>query len=77
MSITTYEEPTMEKIKPTSASDLAEADTSARSIFTSQTGQTLIALGTLFKHVPPFNETIDKSTVDTLISIGRKLKGLK
>ncbi|MBI3165406.1 MAG: hypothetical protein HYZ24_12050 [Chloroflexi bacterium] len=77
MSITIYEEPTMEKIKPTSASDLAEADTSARSIFTSQTGQTLIALGTLFKHVPPFNETIDKSTVDTLISIGRKLKGLK
>ncbi len=77
MSITTLEEPTMENIKPTSASDLAEADTSARSLFTHQTGQTLIALGTLFKHVPPFNETIDKSTGDTLISIGKKLKGQK
>lgn len=77
MSITTLEEPTMEKIKPTSASDLAETDTTARGIFTRQTGQTLITLGTLFKHVPPFNETIEKSTGDTLIAIGKKLKGQK
>jgi len=74
MSITTYEEPIMEKIKSTSASDLAEAKPTARGIFTRQTGQTLITLGTLFKHVPPFNETIDKNTSETLISIGRKLK---
>ena len=75
MSITTYEEPIMDKIKSTSASDLAEAEPTARGIFTRQTGQTLSTLGTLFKHVPPFNETIDKSTSETLISIGRKLKG--
>lgn len=77
MSITMLEEPTMEKLKPTSASDLAEADTTTRGIFTRQTGQTLITIGTLFKFVPPFNETIDKSTGDTLISIGKKLKGAK
>lgn len=74
MSITT-ETTTMENIKKTSASDCADTETSARSLFTRQTGQTLITLGTLFKHVPPFNETIDKSTGDTLISIGKKLKG--
>lgn len=50
------------------------ADTSARKLFTHQTGQALITLGTLFKHIPPFNESIDKNTGDTLISIGRKLK---
>lgn len=52
----------------------AFAEKSARKLFTRQTGQALIALGTFFKHIPPFNETIDKSTGDTLISIGRKLK---
>jgi hypothetical protein len=66
----------MEKLKPT-ASDSAVIGSTTRSLFTRQTGQTLIALGTLFKHVPPFNESIDKSTSDTLISIGRKLKGQK
>ena len=50
------------------------ADKSARRLFTRQTGQALIALGTFFKHIPPFNETIDKNTGDTLISIGRKLR---
>jgi hypothetical protein len=65
----------MEEIETTSASDCNETEPTARSLFTRQTGQTLITLGTLFKHVPPFNETIDKSTGDTLISIGRKLKG--
>jgi hypothetical protein len=47
---------------------------SVRRAFTHQTGQALIALGTFFKHIPPFNESIDKNTGDTLISIGRKLK---
>jgi hypothetical protein len=41
--------------------------------FTRQTGQVLVAFGMLFKHVPPFNETIHESTGETLISIGRKL----
>ncbi|NWG33703.1 MAG: hypothetical protein HXY42_04620 [Chloroflexi bacterium] len=41
--------------------------------FTRQTGQVLVAFGILFKHVPPFNETIDENTGETLISIGRKL----
>lgn len=70
-------ESTMEKQEPCIASDSAQVDTSARSLFTRQTGQALITLGTLFKHVPPFNESIDKSTGDTLISIGKKLKGKK
>lgn len=49
-------------------------ETSVRKQFTRQTGQALIALGTFFKHIPPFSEAIDKTTGDTLISIGRKLK---
>lgn len=76
MSLTT-ETTTMENIKTTSASDCAESESSARRLFTRETGQTLITLGMLFKHVPPFNETIDKNTGDTLISIGKKLKGKK
>jgi hypothetical protein len=40
---------------------------------TRQTGQMLVAFGMLFKHVPPFNETIDENMGETLISIGRKL----
>ncbi len=44
-----------------------------RNLFTRQTGQALISLGTLFKFIPPFNETIDQSTGETLISIGKKL----
>ncbi len=56
-------------------SEASEAEMPVRSLFTRQTGQALITLGTLFKHVPPFNESIDKSTGDTLISIGKKLKG--
>lgn len=40
---------------------------------TRQTGQVLVAFGTLFKHIPPFNETIDENTGNTLISIGKKL----
>ena len=76
MSLTTLE-PTMEKDQTLIAANSSTAETSARSLFTHQTGQALITLGTLFKHVPPFNESIDKSTSDTLISIGKKLKGTK
>lgn len=76
MTIPTLEN-TVKQTEPCIASDSAAAETSARSLFTRQTGQALITLGTLFKHVPPFNESIDKSTGDTLISIGKKLKGKK
>ena len=76
MTIPTLEKP-MEKQETLVASDSAVVEPSARSLFTRQTGQALITLGTLFKHVPPFNESIDKSTGDTLISIGKKLKGKK
>ena len=74
MTIPTLEKP-MEKQETLVASDSTVVEPSARSLFTRQTGQALITLGTLFKHVPPFNESIDKSTGDTLISIGKKLKG--
>lgn len=73
MSITSIEKP-MENQENLTANS-SEADSSARDLFTSQTGQALITLGTLFKHIPPFNESIDQSTSDTLISIGKKLKG--
>ncbi|MBV6393717.1 MAG: hypothetical protein KPEEDBHJ_02960 [Anaerolineales bacterium] len=75
MSAITNENMTMEGIETTTTSDCAEAESTARGIFTRQTGQALIAIGVLFKNIPPFNETIDKSTGDTLITIGRKLKG--
>lgn len=58
------------KVYPRTSSNV---EPSTRSIFTRQTGQALISLGMLFKHVPPFNETIERSTGETLISIGRKL----
>ncbi len=71
--------PTLENIreedKPLSESDPALAVSPVRSLFTRQTGQALIMLGTLFKFVPPFNENIEAKTGDTLISIGKKLKG--
>lgn len=44
-----------------------------RTPLTHQTGQVLVAFGMLFKHVPPFNETIHENTGEMLISIGRKL----
>jgi len=65
----------MEKSELYITSETNTAESSARSLFTHQTGQALITLGTLFKHVPPFNESIDKNTSNTLISIGKKLKG--
>jgi hypothetical protein len=63
-----------EKEKQIHAVSDTSTEKSARKQFTRQTGQALIALGTFFKHIPPFNEAIDKTTGDTLISIGRKLK---
>lgn len=69
-------EPTMEQEKaPTAPS--TDASETARSLFTHQTGQALVALGTMFKHIPPFNEAIDSTTSNTLISIGKKLKSTK
>jgi hypothetical protein len=50
---------------------------SMRSLFTHETGQVLVALGTVFKFVPPFNDHIDENTGQMLISIGRKLKSAK
>ncbi|MCQ3938458.1 MAG: hypothetical protein DPW18_15625 [Chloroflexi bacterium] len=67
----------MEEKKVYTSSSSANVESTTRSLFTRQTGQALITLGTLFKHVPPFNETIDSSTGETLISIGKKLKGRK
>lgn len=72
MSIATLEN-TLEEHE-TLVSDSVPANTSTRDAFTRQTGQALITLGTLFKHVPPFNESIDQATSETLISIGKKLK---
>lgn len=72
MSIITLDEP-LEKHETAVASASPTAETSTRDAFTRQTGQALITLGTLFKHVPPFNESIDRSTSETLISIGKKL----
>jgi hypothetical protein len=74
MSLATLEN-TLEEHETEIVSDSAKADPSIRDAFTRQTGQALITLGTLFKHVPPFNESIDKSTSETLITIGKKLKG--
>lgn len=54
-----------------------ESKASTRSIFTRQTGEALVTLGTVFKFIPPFNEHIDKNTGQLLISIGRKLKAAK
>jgi hypothetical protein len=76
MSATTCE-PLQEQKIYTTYGPSADAATTTRKLFASQTGQTLVALGTLFKHIPPFNETIDKSTGDMLISIGRRLKSAK
>ena len=50
---------------------------STRSLFTHETGQVLVALGTVFKFIPPFNDHIDQNTGQMLISIGKKLKSTK
>lgn len=76
MSLTICEQEIIETAQPV-VSDSAGSESAARRLFTHQTGQALISLGTLFKHIPPFNENIDKSAGDTLISIGKKLAGRK
>ncbi|MBK9780392.1 MAG: hypothetical protein IPP55_10140 [Anaerolineales bacterium] len=75
MSLTILEATLKQENEAENASDHSTNETNARSLFTYQTGMALITLGTMFKHVPPFNESIDKHTGDTLISIGKKLKG--
>jgi hypothetical protein len=51
--------------------------TSARDLFTHQTGQVLVELGNLFINIPPFNDHVDPNTGELLISIGNKLKAGK
>lgn len=75
MSILTLEPATEEKNMSTSNAETAA--TSTRAAFTHQTGQALVTLGLIFKHVPPFNENIEQRTGETLILIGKKLKGIK
>ena len=50
---------------------------SARDLFTYQTGQVLVEIGNLFINIPPFNDHMDSSTGNLLISIGNKLKARK
>jgi hypothetical protein len=50
---------------------------STRNLFTRETGQVLVTLGTVFKFIPPFNDHIDQNTGQMLISIGQKLKSTK
>ena len=59
--------------KATVASDL----TSARDLFTHQTGQVLVEIGSMFINIPPFNDHVDANTGNLLISIGNKLKARK
>ncbi len=54
-----------------------DSKTSTRSLFTHETGQVLVTLGTVFKFIPPFNDHIDENTGQMLISIGKKLKSAK
>jgi len=50
---------------------------SARDLFTHQTGQVLVEIGTMFINIPPFNDHVDANTGNLLISIGNKLKAGK
>ena len=50
---------------------------STRDLFTHQTGQVLVEIGTMFINIPPFNDHVDPNTGDLLISIGNKLKARK
>ncbi|HSL46208.1 MAG TPA: hypothetical protein VK897_22425 [Anaerolineales bacterium] len=54
----------IQAMKPSDAGDL----------FTRQTGQVLLELGSMFLYIPPFNEHVDRKTADLLISIGNKLR---
>jgi len=57
--------------------DIDRSKPSTRSLFTHETGQVLVTIGTVFKFIPPFNDHIDENTSQMLISIGKKLKATK
>ena len=46
---------------------------SKRSLFARHIGHVLTSLGAVFLYLPPFNDHIEESTGQLLISIGRKL----
>ena len=50
---------------------------SRRNLFAHHIGQVLVSLGAVFMYLPPFNDHIDRSTGQLLISIGRKLSATK
>ena len=50
---------------------------SRRNLLAHQIGQVLVSLGAVFIFLPPFNDHIDQSTGQLLISLGRKLRAAK
>ena len=48
-----------------------------KSAIQNQTGNLLIAFGTIFANTPAFSEHIDDHTANMLVSIGKKLKRSK
>ncbi len=50
---------------------------SRRNLMAHHIGQVLISLGAVFMYLPPFNNHIDQSTGQLLISLGRKLRAAK
>jgi len=52
-------------------------DISRRNLFARHIGQVLVSLGAVFMYLPPFNDHIDQSTGQLLISLGRKLSSTK
>ena len=60
-----------------SSATAVSGPTSARDLFTHQTGQVLVELGHLFINIPPFNDHVQPNTGELLISIGNKLKAGK
>jgi len=60
-----------------SSDEQTTLSSSARELFTQETGNVLVTLGNMFVNVPPFNGHIDRNTGNMLISIGRKLKAKK
>lgn len=50
---------------------------SRRNLFARHIGQVLVSLGAVFMYLPPFNDHIDQSTGQLLISLGRKLSSTK
>ena len=71
----------IEKQKPTLYADSSRSmdvqtstPSNVRALFTHETGQVLETFGKSFVNIPPFNDHIDRSTGQLLISIGKKLK---